>query len=57
VKITTHGEHDFGKVEYNGVSTFFKFDYYDKSLERGSPDPSDREVTERVMTVMLSSEY
>lgn len=52
-----YGEHDFGKIEYNGHAVFFKFDYYDKSLQKGSPDPSDPNVTERVMTILLSSEY
>lgn len=52
-----YGEHDFGKVEYNGHTAFFKFDYYDKSLRKGSPDPSDPNVTERVMTILLASEY
>lgn len=52
-----YGEHDFGKVECNEHTAFFKFDYYDKSLRRGSPDPSDPNVTERVMTILLASEY
>ena len=52
-----HGEHDFGKVEYNGHTAFFKFDCYNKSLRKGSPDPSDPSVTERVMTILLASEY
>ena len=52
-----HGEHDFGRVEYDGHVAFFKFDYYDKSLRKGSPDPSDADVTERVMTILLASEY
>jgi len=52
-----YGEHDFGKVEYNGHTAFFKFDYYDKSLRKGSPDPSDPNVTERVMTILLAREY
>jgi hypothetical protein len=52
-----YGEHDFGVVEHAGEKYFWKFDYYDKSLEWGSPDPSDPEVTRRLLTVFLSSEY
>jgi len=50
-------EHDFGSFEADGQLIFFKIDYYDKSLEMHSPDPSDPNVTERVITVMLASEY
>ena len=52
-----HGEHDFGAFDFDGTGVFFKIDYYDKSLTVGSPDPADPTVTERVITVMLASEY
>jgi hypothetical protein len=52
-----HGEHDFGSFEAEGSVIFFKIDYYDKTLSRHSPDPSDPSVTERVITVMLAEEY
>src|SRR3954466_9046158 len=52
-----HEEHDFGSFTAEGGTLFFKIDYYDKSLEMHSPDPSDPTVTERVITVMLASEY
>ena len=52
-----HEEHDFGSFTAEGETLFFKIDYYDKSLEMHSPDPSDPCVTERVITVMLASEY
>lgn len=52
-----HQEHDFGNVELEGHSIFFKIDYYDNSLTAGSPDPSDPSVTERVITLMLAEEY
>ena len=52
-----YGEHDFAKIVVDGVPVFFKIDYYDKSLEFASPDPTDPSQTERVMTVMLTEEY
>jgi len=52
-----YGEHDFGAFEVEGQKIFWKVDYYDKALNAHSPDPSDPKVTERVMTVMLASEY
>lgn len=52
-----YGEHDFGSVEIAGHSIFWKIDCYDKALEYGSPDPADPNVTARVLTIMLASEY
>jgi hypothetical protein len=52
-----HGEHDFGAFDYKGKTIFFKIDYYDKNLEMGSEDPSNPDVTRRVLTIMLASEY
>lgn len=52
-----HEEHDFGSFTAEGETLFFKIDYYDKSLNMHSPDPSDPSATERVITVMLASEY
>ncbi len=50
-------EHDFGAFEAEGVRVFFKIDYFDKTLQYGSPDPADADVIERVMTIMLAEEY
>ncbi len=50
-------EHDMGALKLHGEQIFWKIDYYDQSLEYGSPDPADADVTIRVMTVMLASEY
>jgi len=50
-------EHDFGKVEIDGVTVFWKIDYYDIDLSGHSPDPSCPEVTQRVLTLMLAAEY
>ena len=52
-----HGEHDFGSFEFGGEKIFWKIDYYNLSLDGGSPDPADNEVTTRVLTVMLALEY
>lgn len=52
-----HEEHDFGAFEAEGETLFFKIDYYDRTLKAASPDPSDPSVTERVITIMLASEY
>ncbi len=50
-------EHDCAAIDFDGQRYLWKIDYYDKSLEFGSPDSSDPAVTERVMTVMRSDEY
>ena len=52
-----HEEHDFGAFDADGHRVFFKIDYYDKTLTHHSPDPADRSVTERVITIMLAEEY
>ena len=52
-----HGEHDFGSFEVGGQKFFWKIDYYDTSLEFGSPDPSNPVVTRRVLTIMRADEY
>ncbi|MEP2828193.1 MULTISPECIES: DUF3768 domain-containing protein [Alphaproteobacteria] len=52
-----HGEHDFGSVRIDENAIFWKIDYYDRSMEAGSPDPADPEVTTRVLTIMLADEY
>ena len=52
-----YGEHDFGAVEHEGQTVFWKFDYYDVDLLMHSPDPADQAVTCRVLTIMLAEEY
>ena len=52
-----YGEHDFGSFKLNGQTIFWKFDYYDSSMEYGSEDPADAENTKRILTIMLANEY
>ena len=51
------GEHDFGCAEVDGERIFFKLDYYDPIRAMHSEDPTDPSKTERVLTIMLASEY
>jgi hypothetical protein len=50
-------EHDFGSFEHDGERIFWKIDYYDRTLTKGSEDPSDPARTTRVLTIMLATEY
>ena len=52
-----YNEHDFGSFNYKGEKIYWKIDYYDKSYQFYSEDPSNPDITNRVMTVMLASEY
>ena len=52
-----HGERDFGAFEHDSKRVFWKIDYYDTTLSKGSEDPADTKQTVRVLTVMLASEY
>lgn len=52
-----YGEHDFGSIDIEGDRYFWKIDYFDLDLDYGSPDPSNPEVTRRIMNVMHTSEY
>lgn len=52
-----YGEHDFGAVSLEDAVFFWKIDYYDVDLQFGSSDPTDDDVTCRVLTVMRADEY
>jgi hypothetical protein len=51
-----HGEHDFGEIELEGETYFFKIDYYAPDLRSGVDDASLPE-TARVLTIMRADEY
>lgn len=50
-------ERDFGAFDHGETRIFWKIDYYDRSGNAGSEDPSDPTQTLRVLTIMLASEY
>jgi len=52
-----YSEHDFGSFDAEGHTIFFKIDYYDRALAGLSPDPSNPDITIRIITVMLAEEY
>lgn len=52
-----YGEHDFGAFDLGSERLFWKIDYYSLDLRSGSPDPADRAVTRRILTIMQASEY
>ena len=55
--VDPHGERDFGRFEFVGEALYWKIDYYDRGLTYGSPDPTDPDVTTRVLTLLLTHEY
>jgi hypothetical protein len=52
-----HGERDFGDLTLLGHNILFKLDYFSKNLKYGSDDPANPDVTHRVLTVMLASDW
>ena len=52
-----YGEHDFLSIDYKGNKIFAKIDYYDLNYEFMSEDPSNPDITNRVLTIMTVYEY
>lgn len=52
-----YGERDFSRIEHNGTNYFWKIDYYNKTMDAGSEDASNPDITTRVLTIMRSDEY
>ena len=52
-----YGEHDFGSLNTEGERIFFKLDNFDLTRAMHSEDAADPSKTERVLTIMLASEY
>lgn len=52
-----NGEHNFGSFDLDGVTYFWKIDYYDVEYQYLSLDPSDETITNRVLTILLAEKY
>lgn len=52
-----YGEHDFGALDFKGRTIFWKIDYHDINYQFYSPDPTNKECTNRTLTIMFSDEY
>lgn len=53
-----HMEHDFGSIDFGGTTYFWKIDLYDRETRSVySPDPTDPNLTLRVLTIMEASDW
>ena len=54
-----YGEHDFGSIEIDGETIFWKIDYYQAGTgyKAGAEAPENAATTDRVITIMLAEEY
>jgi hypothetical protein len=49
-----HGEHDFGSIEIEGETYFWKIDLYEEPEVK---DSNGERIVNRVLTIMLADEY
>jgi len=52
-----YGERDFGALELWGEQLFWKIDYYHPGRDEHSPVKWSTQLSRRVLTIMLASEY
>ena len=52
-----YDEHDCFFFQVDGERYFAKIDYYDRSMEYGSDNPADPQVTLRVLTIGDAASY
>lgn len=53
-----YGEHDFFSIDYKCNKIFAKIDYYDRfNTHFASENPANPDITNRVLTILLSCEY
>jgi hypothetical protein len=51
------GARDFGSFDLDCIEIVWTVQYYDPTFSHTSDDPSDPEITVRVLTIMLAEEY
>lgn len=52
-----HQEHDFGTFKALTKEFIWKIDYYDLNLDGHSADPSNPDVTKRVLSIFYAEDY
>ena len=52
-----YSENDFGTFDYKGEKILWKIDYYDLNNKYHSEDPSNPDITNRILTIMTVYEY
>lgn len=50
-------DRDLGYFFADGHTFFFRIAAFDNALDQRSPDPANEDITTRVLTIMLESEY
>lgn len=52
-----HKEHDFGAITIDETKLFWKIDYFNLEMNAHSLDKANEDITHRVLTIMLASEF